>query len=94
MVDAKPAQELRVMSEDFVGGFAAVKVAEQTRDGLDDERIGVAAEATSSLAKLRRHPEPRKATWHSIGLKPLFGQEQRAFARPFDQPRQTVCHRR
>ena len=51
--DTEWREEFWIMGENLAGRLAAVKFAEQTGHGLDDERVGVADEETLSVLKLR-----------------------------------------
>ena len=54
--DAQGCEELRLVREDFGRGVSAIKFAQQTRNGFDDKRIGIADEEAGATSKLRHKP--------------------------------------
>jgi len=63
--------------KDFPRRLAAVKFAEQSAYGLDDERIRVTCKDATPIPHLRHQPEFREATGKEIRIHALLGTKDR-----------------
>ena len=77
LADAEGRQKGGVVRKDFPRRLAAVKFAEQSAYGLDDERIRVTCEDATPIPHLRHQPEFREATGKEIRIHALLGTKDR-----------------
>src|ERR1019366_4457647 len=64
--DAERREKFWIVRENFRRCAAAIKIAEQAGNGLDDERIGIASEETVPGAELRHEPKFREAAGNQV----------------------------
>ena len=88
--DADRREELRIVRQNFRRRVAVVKFAEQSGDGLHDERIGIAGKKTFSIAELRNEPQFGETAGNQIFGHAQFQRERRHFFGAFDEERETV----
>lgn len=88
--DAKRREKTGIVRQDFRRRVAAVKLAEQTGDGLDDQRIGIAVKQTLTVAKVRDEPQFGEAAGNQIFVHAQFRREWRPLPGLVNQHRQTV----
>lgn len=86
--DADLREERRFHGNNLCRCVAAVKLAEQCGDPLDNGGIGIAREMTTARAELARKPEPREAALDTVRLDPLRLGERRMSPATLNHPGQ------
>jgi hypothetical protein len=74
--NAERREESRVVRQNFSGRLTAVKIAEQSGDGLDHEGIGIAMEEAFAVLKFGGEPQFSEAAGKQVLLDAEFGGER------------------
>ena len=82
--DARKTEEIPFVREDFLRCSPAEKIAKQTRDGLDNQRVRFGLKKTVPGLPSRHEPQSRQTTGHQTCVGSQFWGEQRARPRPVD----------
>ena len=88
--DAERGEKIGIVSENFRRCVAAVKIAEQTGDGFDDERIGIAVKKTSAIAKICDKPKLGEAAGNQVCVPAQIRCGQGAFSGLVNEQREPV----
>lgn len=88
--NAERSEKSWIMHDNFFRHLTGVKITEQAGDGLDDERIRIAAEEAFAIAELRNEPEFGEAAGNQIFLPAQFRRERWMLFGLFHQIRQPI----
>jgi hypothetical protein len=75
---------------DFFGKMSGVKFAEQSANGLQADRVRVAAKKALAGAKFRNEPDAHETTFHSVYFQPERGFKRRKLRAIMDDPREPL----
>jgi len=78
------------MRQNFSRRLVTVKIAEQSSNGLDHERIRITTEETAAFEELGNKPQLGKTAGKQIFCRPKFWRERRKLSGAFDEVRETI----
>ena len=78
------------MRQNFSRRLVTVKIAEQSSNGLDHERIRITTEETAAFEELGNKPQLGETAGKQVVFRPKFRREQRKLPGAFDEVRETI----